>query len=163
MKIGIFTGNLKVADHQTPWCSHVKMIDSAKAYPFWQQLVGILQYQGHELYQFMSPNGTDTDMECNYKLIGTVDEIVKILPTLDLFISVDTFLPHLVVAKKIPIKGIVIWSLSDPKLFGYEQFINVSKKEYFRKDQYNVWIGVKRVKEAFPTAIEVAGYVSEIK
>lgn len=156
MKIAIFQGNTQITTKPEPWNSWVRPADNAKSYPWWQAVVALLQDKGHDCYQFFSPNSNEQDVGANYKLIGTLEEIEKILPTLDCFISTDTFIQHLVVAKCIDIKGVVIWSKSDPNIFGYpERFVNLYKPEYFRHNQYDVWLGEQRDLNSFPSVQEV--------
>lgn len=159
MKIAIFTGNNSITTFPTPWCSFVKPMDSAKAYPWWCELIGMLKIKGYEVTHFASPTG-DIELNCN-KIIATLDEIRKQLPNYDLFISTDTFLPHMVIAENIKIKGIVLWSLSDPLIYGYPEFTNMVKRQYLRPDQFGVWHGIKRVPEAFPQPIEIINKIKE--
>ena len=48
--------------------------------------------------------------------------------------------------------GIVIFSKSDPKVFGYEQNINLLKdKKYLRSKQFDIWEAEEFDKDSFVT------------
>jgi ADP-heptose:LPS heptosyltransferase len=47
-------------------------------------------------------------------------------------------------------KGIVLFSQSDPKHFGYEENINLYKdKKFFRQNQFDIWEFANYNKDAF--------------
>jgi hypothetical protein len=76
---------------------------------------------------------------------GVVPQFNLTLPTIktlaldsDYIICVDSFLQHLLAPTKK--KLIVLWSKSDPNIFGYKHNINLLKdRSYLRPDQYGVW------------------------
>ena len=66
----------------------------------------------------------------------------------DIFISIDNFAPHLAWLLNKP--GIVIFSQSDPLIFGHELHINLLKDiKYLRKNQFDIWETAIYNKEAF--------------
>lgn len=75
-------------------------------------------------------------------------EIEKLLGKCDTWVSVDSFLPHVAYHLKKP--GIVIWSVSDPKIFGYPQNRNLLKdRKYLRKNQFDIWEAHSLVPDSF--------------
>lgn len=105
-----------------------------KNWPIWSDLLRAMRKQKTMYYfiQIGSPHemsiGADefcTDLSW--------PGLVELLQTADLFLSVDSFLPHAVnalredIGKDIP--GVVIWTITPPELFGYPQFSNVQVKD----------------------------------
>jgi ADP-heptose:LPS heptosyltransferase len=135
---------------------------NAKNYPLddWLGLVDILEPAGYELIQIgrTSEQQICHDMRCDY----TLQQIADLLREVHTFISVDSFLPHL--ANKIGKYGIVLFSRSDPQIFGYDKNINLYKdKRYFREDQFGIWDDCPYIKEAFVSPWEIYRALEEHK
>lgn len=74
------------------------------------------------------------------------------------WVSVDSFLPHL--AHHVGKTGVVIFSRSDPNIFGYEENTNILKsRDFLRKDQFAMWEIDTHIPEAFPEPETVAEYL----
>lgn len=74
------------------------------------------------------------------------------------WVSVDSFLPHL--AHHVGKPGVVIFSRSDPNIFGYEENTNILKsREFLRKDQFAMWEADTHIPDAFPDPEIVAEYL----
>jgi hypothetical protein len=59
-------------------------------------------------------------------------------------------------AKHLGKPGIVLWSVSDPEIFGYPENLNLLKdRKYLRKDQFAVWEAVTLDPETFVGPEEV--------
>jgi ADP-heptose:LPS heptosyltransferase len=124
---------------------------NAKNYPHWQNLITALRATGvvKEIWQIGIAN--------EYRFEGAIhkfnlplDEVEKLARQCSVWISVDNFLPHLCNAQKVPTKGVVIFSKSDPKHYGYPQYINLLKdKKYLRADQFHIWENCDFSEEAF--------------
>ena len=83
------------------------------------------------------------------------NEIVRLINESDAWISVDSFLQHLCAYHRLK-RGIVIFSQSDPKIFGYTRNINLLKdRKYLRDKQFWLWEQCEYNKEAFVTDEEV--------
>jgi len=90
------------------------------------------------------------------KIVG-VDEYKFDLPLKDLgilvndcdsWISVDNFWHHFAWLHNKP--GVVVFSQSDPVIFGHTENINLLKdRKYLRKDQFGIWESVEPNDEAF--------------
>lgn len=69
------------------------------------------------------------------------------------WIAVDSFLPHLAQHEHKP--GVVIWSQSDPTLWGYPGNLNLLKSpEYLRKRQFRIWEDASYRSDAFVSPLE---------
>ncbi len=110
---------------------------NTKSYPYWEELILLLK--DHEIKEI--------------KEILPEQEIIDLVNWSDVWITIDSFLPHLCAYHKLK-RGIVIWGKSDPLLFGYPHNINLLKdKKYLRKMQFRDWVSpwndVEWNKEAF--------------
>jgi ADP-heptose:LPS heptosyltransferase len=102
-------------------------VKNAKSYPFWSELFELLK--GHELIK----------IETNLPL----DKIKEMINDCDIWISIDSFIPHLAQYHKLK-TGIVLWGMSDPEIFGYKDSINLIKdRKYLRKEQFKWWKDTK--------------------
>lgn len=76
----------------------------------------------------------------------------------DTFISVDSFFPHL--ARHEGKTGVVVWSVSDPLIFGYPENVNILKdRKYLRKGQFEMWEAQSYSPECFPEPEDVCSAV----
>jgi ADP-heptose:LPS heptosyltransferase len=82
-------------------------------------------------------------------------EVLKhLLSECEFWIAVDSFLPHL--AHIVGKPGVVIWSVSDPNIFGYPENLNLIKsREYLRPNQYGIWEESSYNPNAFLSAEEI--------
>lgn len=138
--------------------------DNPKNFPYWSELVSMLLDRGIDIIQI---GGTE-DKKIEYKVthhdhIGSFEfrqnlklkEIAALVKECDIWISVDSFLQHLCAANKLK-RGIVIFSKSDPKIFGYPFNRNLLKdRKYLREHQMWMWEQEPYDKDAFVTADEV--------
>jgi ADP-heptose:LPS heptosyltransferase len=93
--------------------------------------------------------------EYSFKQNLKLKQITELIEECDLWISVDSFLQHLnqYYSKK---RGIVIFSQSDPRHFGYPTNNNMLKdKKYLREKQFWLWEQCEYNKDAFVSAEEV--------
>ena len=81
-------------------------------------------------------------------------DIRLLLDRVDFWISADNFFQHF--AHYYGKKGFVIFALSDPKIFGWEDNINLLKdRKYLRAEQFNFWTSDLYNNEAFVSPKEV--------
>lgn len=65
-------------------------------------------------------------------------QLREFIKNYDHFISVDNFFHHF--AHWYSFTGVVLFSQSDPEIFGYRDNINLLKdRKYLRKDQFQIW------------------------
>jgi ADP-heptose:LPS heptosyltransferase len=86
--------------------------------------------------------------------------IAALVRDCDYFLTVDSFLPHL--AQHEDVRGVVIWSASDPLIFGYRENLNLLRdRRSLRKHQFAVWEEQTYDPEAFMAPDEVAVRIAE--
>lgn len=109
---------------------------SAKTYPFWKDLIGLLHNNNHTLTQIGEIGEEKLVSDVRFNL--QKKDHKKLLAEHDTFISVDTWYPHF--AHKLGRPGVVIWGKSDPAIYGYDTHFNIFKdRRYFRKEQFRIW------------------------
>ena len=108
-------------------------IITPKSYPYWDELIGMLE--NNEVKKIEG--------------ILSEQEIIDLVNWCDTWVSIDSFLPHLVAFKKLK-PGIVIWGKSDPDIYGYKTNINLLKdRSFLRPDQFRWWNDVSPDYNAF--------------
>jgi ADP-heptose:LPS heptosyltransferase len=135
--------------------------DNPKNFPYWPELVKLLRDGGFEVIQIGAAKDTPIEGKTVFKQNLKLKEIANLIKECDVWISVDSFLQHLnqYYTKK---RGIVIFSQSDPKHFGYPLNNNILKdKKYLREKQFWLWEQCEYNKDAFVTAEEV--YINVLK
>ena len=96
---------------------------NAKSYPHWDRLLELLG--DHEIKKIEG--------------ILKEQEIIDWVNWCEVWISIDSFLQHLVSHYKLK-RGIVIWGKSDPEIFGYKTNINLLKdRKCLRAEQFKWW------------------------
>ena len=123
-----------------------------KNFPYWSELITLLKNEGHDILQ-VGVHGEEKLVEnCLFNL--SFAELKKVLQEADTFISVENFFPHF--AHHYGKSGIVLFSSSDPKIFGYPENINLLKsRRFLRPDQFGIWESAKYAKEAFVSPNDV--------
>jgi len=121
-----------------------------KNYPSWVELINLLK--DHHIIQ-IGVEGEDKLVD-DFRSGLNLFQLKDLLKEVDLFISVDSFLPHL--AHTVQKTGIVLWGPSNPKFFGYEENKNLLKdNKYLRPDQFGVWEQCKYDPDAFVSPEDV--------
>lgn len=134
---------------------------SPKNYPFWSEVVRLLRLKGIKTVQVAVKGEKQIGADEVHFNVPLAD-ISSLIDSHSTWISVDNFLPHLVNVhnKK---KGVVIFSKSDPTIFGYSQNINMLKnKRFLRADQFGYWNSVSLDKESFVSPNEVVEAVIKL-
>lgn len=121
--------------------------ENPKNFPYWEELVQQMKEAGC----FVIQTGVTGE-----KFVGadevifnaSFDRLKEILDSADTFISIDSFFPHF--AHYHGKHGIVIFSQSDPNIFGYPENLNILKsRDYLRKEQFWLWTQAKYNKDSF--------------
>ena len=133
--------------------------ENPKNYPKWQNLINLLSKDYHIIQLAMRGDYIFKNVEEKYELRDK--QIKELIDECEFWISVDTFLQHLVNSyNKKP--GVVLWSQSDPEIFGYKYNINILKdRKYLRKNQYNIWEQSEYVADAYMKSIEIVEKIKE--
>lgn len=125
--------------------------NNPKNYYYWDRLIFLLE-QKHSIIQIGTKG--ESKLVKDFRTNLPLKEIKKLLLECDLWISVDSFLPHL--AQHVGKSGIVIFGKSDPNIFGYPNNINILKDiKYLRKNQFDIWENERYDKEVFVEPEEI--------
>ncbi len=137
-----------------PWARNTRNGKKcAKNYPFWNKVCELLRQTGVNTIQ-VSGKGEErinADELCENLAL---EDLLNLLRSTDTFVSIDSFGPHF--AHHYKRSGVVIFSRSDPNIFGYPENINLLKdRKFLRPKQFEFWDDVKYEQEAFVSAEEV--------
>ena len=126
-----------------------------KNYPYWDELCGYLN-KDYFLKQ-VSLTGQPQINGVNEVYYGLrLKEIQTLVEESFTWLSVDSFLQHFVNIMPSRKSGIVLWSLSDPKIFGYPYNLNLLRdRKYLRPLQFQTWEEIEYNIDAFLSAKEV--------
>lgn len=119
-----------------------------KNYPYFPAVIKGLKELGIKIIQVGIKDEPILDNIDEVKFDLSLDDLKKLLKSADTFIAVDSFVQHFAAYNKIP--GIIIFSQSNPKIFGNPIHINLLKDEkYLRPDQFGIWESVQFNDDAF--------------
>jgi len=110
---------------------------NAKNYPYWSEVINTLNKDF--IIEQIGIEGEEEIKGIDKFSIGlSLNDLKKKAKEITTWIAVDNFFPHL--CNVVNIKGIVIFTLSDPLIFGYRQNINILKdRKYLRESQFQHW------------------------
>lgn len=129
----------------------------AKNYPLWPEVVAQLQKIGYYVIQISCKGEESIHANERHDNLPFKD-LLSLLNTCDLWLSVDSFFQHF--AHYHNKRGIVLWSKSDPQIFGYPENINLLKdRKFLRKHQFRYWEGEIVEKESFVDPLLVVNTV----
>lgn len=137
--------------------THINNNPSPKSYPldYAIELVGLLKMEGFFTIQI----GVESEPEinCNQRLNSpSIPNLINLIKDSYLFVCCDNFLHH--AAHFYKKRGIVIFSQSNPQIFGYKDNINLVKNSnYLRKDkkQFEYWEQTPYIKDAFVAPVDI--------
>ena len=119
-----------------------------KDYPFWEDVVKALQSDNIHVIQ-IGISGEDSIGADVFLKDMPLEKLSKTISECDVWVSVDNFIQHYATRIK---NGIVIWGFSSPKIFGYEENINLVKDpNNFRERQFGQWEKLKHDPSVFVT------------
>lgn len=134
-------------------------LENPKNFPYWQELMELIRSSGIYTIQVGVAGENIIGDETMFNSNNVA--LLSRLKTIDTFISVDTFFPHFAAFYKK--KGLVIFSQSDPLIFGHSLHVNILKsRQYLRENQFNLWTQATYDKEAFPLASQAFEELSKI-
>ena len=111
--------------------------EHAKNFLHWKETVIRLKEEGCYVVQ-VGKSGEPLIGADEIVLNASFDRLKKELDRADTFVCVDSFFQHF--ARYHNRNGIVIFSKSDPDIFGYPENVNLLKsRDYLRKDQFLKW------------------------
>jgi ADP-heptose:LPS heptosyltransferase len=119
-----------------------------KNFPYWEHVITTLKEKDIHITQIGRSNEPQIKNIDEFKGDLHFSQLAKLILENDMWISVDNFLPHF--CNTIGKKGIVLFSKSDPKIFGYNQNINLLKdRKYLRSNQFGSWDEIQYDPDAF--------------
>jgi hypothetical protein len=136
--------------------------ENPKNYPFWNRVIEGLS--GFDLVQVGIAGEKKLIDDCRFDL--SMLDLKKLIKECDTWISCDSFFQHLAwYEKKI---GFVLWSVSDPEIYGHPENINLLKsRDCLAQNQFLWWDSIKHDKNKFVDAENVIfalkSFLSEIK
>jgi ADP-heptose:LPS heptosyltransferase len=124
-----------------------------KNFPHWEEYVRLVKDAGAVVTQ-IGMSGEPT-IGADFVLLDRPPaELKTLLDLCDVWLTVDTFFQHFAWHHGKP--GIVVFSQSDPLIFGHKENLNILKSEkYLRNNQFNSWTEAIYDPESFVSADEV--------
>jgi hypothetical protein len=126
-----------------------------KNYPYWKELIA----------QINEPI-VQVGIEGEVQLVGDfrpnlrISELRELIQKCRIWIGCDSFFQHLCWDEKK--KGIVLWSVSDPLIYGHPENINLLKdRKYLAENQFLWWEYVDHLNERFVEPQIVLEYLKE--
>jgi len=117
-----------------------------KNYPWPKDLVALLEKRGNEVIQIGVKE--EEKVATRFETDLSFQEVSRLLEECDTFVAVDSYLSHH--AWDIGKRGTVIFSQSDPNIFGHEFHNNLLKdRKYLRPNQFDLWESTSCNDEAF--------------
>lgn len=124
-----------------------------KNYPYWQELISKID----EPIVQVGVTGEEQLVD-DFRQNLSIVELEELLAECRTWIAVDSFFQHL--AWRAGKKGIVLWSVSDPNIFGHPENINLLKdRENLSENQFLWWEFTEYDKEKFVKPEEVIKYL----
>jgi hypothetical protein len=146
----------------SPYCRPLRNNKrNAKNYPWWNEIVSYLT-ESYEVIQIGRKDELMLFKIDQFRYDLPPDKIQYLINSCKFWMSVDNFLPHFcnTFTKK---KGIVLFSKSDPNIFGYNHNVNLLKdRSYLRPEQYYIWEDVEYHEEAFIQPEIVMKHIEEL-
>ncbi len=120
-----------------------------KNYPFWKEVIeGI-----NEPVIQIGIEGEE-QLTADFRKNLSIPEIKQLIKDCRVWISCDSFIQHL--ASLSGKRGIVLWSVSDPNIYGYPENVNLLKsRDCLSKNQFLWWESVEFDASKFVTPEEV--------
>lgn len=116
-----------------------------KNYPYWEELLQMLSDECDIIQVGMN---NEIQMVDDFRTNLSITELSDLISKCKTWISIDSFFQHLgwYVGKQ----GVVIFSQSDPKIFGHNENINLLKsRNYLRENQFWNWEDVEYKIDSF--------------
>ena len=118
-----------------------------KNYPYWDDVIGLLK-KDYDLIQ-VGVTG-EVPLVQDFRKGLPIQDLRKLIGQCDTWISVDSFFQHLCWDEGK--KGVVIFSQSDPRIFGHVENINLLKDpKFLRGNQFQLWSQTAYNSDAYVT------------
>lgn len=126
--------------------------ENPKNYPYWPELIKMLEGAGHTLVQ-VGVTG-EKQLVSDFRKNLSIADLSELILECDNWVGIDSFPQHLAWSLNKP--GIVIFSQSDPLIFGHVENINLLKdRKYLREKQFWLWSQAVYDPDAYVSSNEV--------
>jgi len=129
--------------------------ENPKNFPYWKELIAMID-------QPIVQVGVKGELQLveDFRPNLSLGELTQLIQECKTWISVDSFFQHF--CWDLKKTGIVIWSQSDPNIFGHEENINLLKdRKYLRKEQFWLWEQCEYNKDAFVDPTQVLKHLTQ--
>jgi ADP-heptose:LPS heptosyltransferase len=127
--------------------------ENPKNYPFWNELIALID----EPIIQIGIDG-ETPLVDDFRPNLSMSELRQLIKDCRIWIGVDSFLQHLAWSEGKP--GIVLWSVSDPLIFGHPENWNLLKsRDNLAKNQFLWWDFTEHNKDYFVKPEEVIKFI----
>lgn len=126
--------------------------ENPKNYPYWKELLSLID----EPVVQVGITG-ETQICTDFRQNLTIADLKKLLKECKTWIGCDSFFQHLAWSEGK--KGIVLWSVSDPLIFGHPENVNLLKdRSFLAPNQFLWWEAYEHDKNKFvaPNDVYVA-------
>jgi ADP-heptose:LPS heptosyltransferase len=124
-----------------------------KNYPYWKELIALIK----EPIVQIGVEGEEQLVD-DFRKNVPIKDLCRLLKDCRIWIGVDSFFQHLAWDCQKP--GIVLWSVSDPLIFGHLENINLLKsRDYLAENQFLWWDFTQYNSNAFVKPKEVIKYL----
>lgn len=126
-----------------------------KDYPFWDEVVAGIKGPVVQV-------GIDGERQLvdDFRKNLSIEELRKLIRSCRTWASCDSFFQHLAWDEKKP--GVVVWSVSDPLIFGHAENINLLKdRKYLAKNQFLWWEYTEHSEDSFVGPGELLKHINK--
>ena len=128
-----------------------------KNYPYWQELIQLID---EPIVQI----GVDSEQQLveDFRKNLSISELKTLIQECRTWIGVDSFFQHLCWAEGK--KGIVLWSVSDPLIFGHPENINLLKdRNSLATNQFLWWEATEHNPDTFVKPEEILPHINDVE
>ena len=127
--------------------------ENPKNYPFWDELIKLID----EPIIQVGIDG-ETQLVDDFRPNLSMPELRQLIKDCRIWIGVDSFFQHLAWSEGKP--GIVLWSVSDPLIFGHKENANLLKdRVYLAENQFLWWDFIEHDSNKFVLPEEVIKFL----
>jgi ADP-heptose:LPS heptosyltransferase len=131
--------------------------ENPKNYVYWKELVNLLE-EKDKIVQIGYP--TETRLVKDFRSGLSLKGVSKLVDECGFWVSVDNMLQHM--AYHVKKRGVVLWGVSNPNLFGYKENLNVLKDvSFLRPKQFETWEQITMNRDAFVEPEKVMQLIEE--
>jgi ADP-heptose:LPS heptosyltransferase len=125
--------------------------ENPKNYPYWEELIEKIPKSIHIVQ--IGIEGEKQLVE-DFRKNLSINQLRQLIKDCSIWIGVDSFFQHLAWSENKA--GIVLWSVSDPLIYGHKANINLLKdRVYLAKNQFLWWENTEHNPDAFVKPEEV--------